>query len=309
MSRIHIVYPDADAIAAAVRARAEGIEIVSAPTFEALGGAIDQVEALVAFPFRLNQALFDRMPRLRWLQVLSTGVDALAGIDLHGAVLSTMGGVQGPQMAEHAFMLLLALRRDLRELIDQQAAKLWQSTPRPILAGSRLVIVGVGRIAEAVATRAQAFGMHVTGVSGSRREAPGFDRIVPTADLLATAATADHMILLTPYSERTHHLISQDVIAALPRHAILINIARGAVVDEAALIEALQEGRIAGAGLDVFEREPLPADNPLWGLRNVIVTPHMGGWSDVFVEQIAPIIATNATRWFAGERPLVNELA
>jgi phosphoglycerate dehydrogenase-like enzyme len=89
---------------------------------------------------------------------------------------------------------------------------------------------------------------------------------------------------------------------------VLINIARGPVVDEGALTEALAANRIAGAGLDVFEREPLPADSALWGLPNVIVTPHMGGWSNAFAAQVAPIIATNATRWFAGERPLVNEL-
>lgn len=308
MKRLHIVTPQADAIVSALRGRADAIEIVAAPSFAALGDATGEIEALAAFPFHLDPAIAARMPKLRWLQVLTAGVDALAGIDLHGAVVSTVSGIHGPQMSEHAFMLLLALRRDLPLLLDQQKARIWQATRPPLIAGSRLLIVGVGQIAEAVAKRAQAFDMHVTGVSGSRREAPGFDRIVPTGDLIAAAAEADHMIVLAPYSERTHHLISRDVIAALPPHAVLINIARGAVVDEAALTEALAQNRIAGAGLDVFEREPLPADSALWALPNVIVTPHMGGWSNAFAAQVAPIIATNAARWFAGERPLVNEV-
>ncbi|WP_404710352.1 D-2-hydroxyacid dehydrogenase [Sphingomonas sp. MMS24-J13] len=308
MNRLHIVTPQADAIASAMRGRTDAFEIVAAPSFAALGDTVAQIEALVAFPFHLDPALAARMPRLRWLQVLTAGVDALTGIDLHGAVVSTVSGIHGPQMSEHAFMLLLALRRDLPLLLDQQKARVWQAPRPPLLAGSRLLIVGVGQIAEAVARRAQAFDMHVTGVSGSRREAPGFDRIVPTSDLIEAAATADHLIVLTPYSERTHHLISRAVIAALPPHAVLINIARGAVVDEAALTEALAHRRIAGAGLDVFEREPLPAGSALWGLPNVIVTPHMGGWSNAFATQVAPIVATNATRWFAGRRPLVNEL-
>src|SRR6185312_6796831 len=156
------------------------------------------------------------------------------------------------------------------------------------------VIVGLGLLAEHLAERCKLFGMTVIGVSGGRSGSlPNFDEVVSRKDLAKAAARADFLMLLVPYSPETHHLISRDVIAAMKPSAFLINLARGGVLDEAALIEHLRAGRIAGAALDVFSQQPLPSDSPLWRMDNVIITPNVGGRSDVFVQQTLTIIEPN----------------
>jgi len=309
MSDVLIVSPLAREIAASIDGIPAGIEVATAGSANEIDIDLARVRALVAFPQAVSPALLARMPMLEWLQTLTAGVDPLAGLDLGGIALSSMAGVQGPQMAELAFLYMLAFTRDLRGILARQAAARWLPAPQPLLAGAHVVIVGVGRIAEALARRCQAFEMRVTGVSGSRSTAPGFDRIAPLRDLAAVAASADFLVVLAPYSPATHHLVSRAVIAALPSTAVLINIARGAVVDQDALVEALAAARIGGAGLDVFAEEPLPPEHALWRLPNVILTPHIGGWSTRFVEQVAPVIAENIRRWFgAPRRALVNRI-
>ncbi len=308
MSEILIVAPFAAQIAARIGSVPAGLGLATAESFEQTGLKLSEVRALATMPQMLDQALLERMPKLEWLQTLTAGIDPLAGLDLSGIALSTMGGVYAPQMSELAFLYMLAFARDVRGILARQAAAEWRISPPHLLAGAHAVIVGVGRIAEVLARRCQAFDMRVTGVSGSRQEAPGFNQVVPLDRLTATAGGADYLIVLAPYSPRNHHLVSRAVIAALPSTAVLINIARGPVVDEAALIEALLEKRIAGAGLDVFVQEPLPPDHPFWRMPNVIVTPHIGGWSTRLVEQTAPVIAENLGRWFASpRRPLINQ--
>ena len=309
MSDVLIVSPLAREIAASIDGIPAGIEVATAGSANEIDIDLARVRALVAFPQAVSPALLARMPMLEWLQTLTAGIDPLAGLDLGGIALSSMAGVQGPQMAELAFLYMLAFTRDLRGILARQAAARWLPAPQPLLAGAHVVIVGVGRIAEALARRCQAFEMRVTGVSGSRSTAPGFDRIAPLRDLAAVAASADFLVVLAPYSPATHHLVSRAVIAALPSTAVLINIARGAVVDQDALVEALAAARIGGAGLDVFAEEPLPPEHALWRLPNVILTPHIGGWSTRFVEQVAPVIAENIRRWFgAPRRALVNRI-
>jgi phosphoglycerate dehydrogenase-like enzyme len=310
MSDVLIVAPFVAQLTAHIDAVPAGISIATAESLAPADRDLTEVRALVALPSIVDRALLDRMPKLEWLQTLSAGIDPLVGLDLGGVALSTMGGVHAPQMSELAFLYMLAFARDLRGVLARQTAAEWLQSPQRLLAGGHAVILGVGRIAEALARRCQAFEMRVTGVSGSRSEAPGFNQIVSQEHLAATAAGADYLIVLAPYSSRNHHLVSRDVIAALPPDAILINIARGPVVDESALLEALTEKRIAGAGLDVFSQEPLPADHPFWRMPNVIVTPHIGGWSTRLAEQLAPLISENIRRWFGSpRRPLLNQVS
>jgi phosphoglycerate dehydrogenase-like enzyme len=305
MSEVLIVGPFAAAVAARLGALPAGVRLASAESFDQAGLNLTEVRALIVLPQMLDQALLARMPKLEWLQTLTAGIDSLVGLDLGGIALSTMGGVHAPQMSELAFLYMLAFARDVRGILTRQAAAEWRPSPQHLLAGAHAVIVGVGRIAEALARRCRAFDMRVTGVSGSRREAPGFNHIEPLDRLTATVAGADYLIVLAPYSSRSHHLISREVIAALPPTAVLVNIARGPVVDEAALIDALSAKRIAGAGLDVFTQEPLPPDHPFWCMSNVIVTPHIGGLSTRLIEQMTPLIAENVGRWFASPRRLL----
>jgi phosphoglycerate dehydrogenase-like enzyme len=306
MTCVLIVAPFAAGIAARLGPLPPGVQTVTSTSFD---GEFDasQVRVLVAIPEMLNQPILDRFPNLEWLQTITAGIDPLIGLHLHGIALSTMSGVHAPQMSELAFLYMLAFARDIRAILAQQAAAQWIRSPQRLLAGAQVVIVGVGRIAESLARRCQAFEMRVTGVSGSRAEAPGFDRVVGRDRLTEAAGVADYLIVIAPYNADNHHLVSRAVIDALPQTAVLINIARGAVVDESALIDALTSRRLAGAGLDVFVQEPLPANHVLWTLPNVLITPHIGGVSANLVEQVTPVLAENLARWFASpRRPLLN---
>jgi len=287
-----------------------GVTAAVAETIDEAMTQAAEASVLVAMPFSLTRELVAAMPRLAWVQALTAGVDALAPLELDPAIaVTTARGIHGPQISELIFLHMLSFTRDLRGILARQAAREWAPSPQPLLSGKRLVVLGIGAIAEALAARAQAFGMRVTGVSGSRDTAPGFDAVRPIAALRDAAAEADFLVVLMPLSPRTEGIVDADVIAALPKSAVLINVARGKVVDEAALVAALSAGRIRGAGLDVFAAEPLPADNPLWAMENVIVTPHVAGWSDIFLEQLAPVVADNLARWFADPRRPLRNLA
>ena len=267
-----------------------------------------EIDLLFVMPSLLRADLVARLTRLRWIQTLSAGVDHLLALDIPAGVrISSAAGVHAPQMAELVFFQMLSLLRNGRAVLDNQRAHRWAPSPQPLLLGRRLLIVGVGKIGEELARRASAFGMRVTGASGGRTEAPGFSTMVPMAQLREAVANADIVVALTPYSERTHHLFDEHIFAAMPPHALFINAGRGKVVKQAALLDALRAKRIAGAALDVFETEPLPADSPLWDLPNLLVTPHIGGYSDIFPQQIAPYLLENLSRW-REKRPLVNEI-
>jgi D-2-hydroxyacid dehydrogenase (NADP+) len=202
---------------------------------------------------------------------------------------------------------MLALSRDFPRMLANQREKRWERWGQPLLAGKTVVIVGVGAISEALAARCKPLGLKVVGVT-SRRSVDHFDELHPRQRLNETVSTADFLVLLVPYSPETHHMIDASVIAAMKPSAYLINMARGGVVDEGALIEALQTRRLAGAGLDVFAQEPLPYSSPLWTLDNVIITPHVGGMSDIYAEQILPLLVHNVRAYVAGDRAAMLNL-
>ncbi len=257
-----------------------------------------RADVLVAMAHKVSQKLIAAMPRLRFIQALTTGTDHLATLTLPpGLAVASMRGMHGPQMAEVAFLYMLALSRDAVKMHDNQRQAKWQRWPQPLLLDKTMVVVGVGAISEALAHRAKAFGMRVAGVSDSRATAKDFDEILPRRDLITAARRADFLIALAPLTPATRGMIDATVFAAMKPRAIFINLARGPVVVEAALIEALLTGRIGGAGLDVFDTEPLPPESPLWALPNAIVTPHIGGMSDIYARQALPILVDNLRLW------------
>jgi phosphoglycerate dehydrogenase-like enzyme len=275
-------------------------------------GSADEIAAhpdatiLVTNPGWLTQEMLDSLPNLRWLQCISAGTDPLAALRLPaGCQVTSASGVHAPQMTELLFFFMLGLLRDVRSVLARQDKAQWQPAPQRLLAGRTLLVVGVGAIAEALALRCNTFGMRVVGLSAHRTEAPGFAAVRPMAELHAALGDADIVVILTPHTTATHHLIDAPALAAMRSNAFLINVARGAVVDTAALVDALRAETIAGAGLDVFEEEPLPDTSPLWRMRNVLMTPHIGGWSDFYNEQLAPFISENLRCWAEG-RPLHN---
>ena len=259
---------------------------------------------LVAFAHDVSDDLVAAMPHLEWVCAVTTGTDHLNTLrSLKPEVrITSARGIHGPQMSEMAIFYMIALARNFRLTFENQKKHVWQRRPQSLLLGKTVVIVGIGLIAEEMALRFKAFGMTTIGVSDARREGRGFDEIVPRADLHKGAARANYLIALVPYTSATHHMIDASVLSAMPRHGFFINLARGNVVDETALIEHLRDGKIAGAGLDVFATEPLPQDSPLWDMDNVIVTPRIGGMSDVYALQVLPLIEKNL-RAFADNRP------
>lgn len=278
-----------------------GVTIHAGHTEAEVLDACSGADALMALAHHITPDMVKAAAKLRWIQALTTGVDSLLSMaQLSPAVpITSARGIHGPQMSELAFFFMLNHARDVRAVLRDQAGHVWDRRPQRLLFGRTAAIVGVGAIGEELAQRCKAFGMRTIGVS-SRDSAPGFDAMVPRERITEAAAQADYLIAIVPLSVETHHLIDARVIAAMPRHAVLINIARGPVVDEAALVAALDAGSIAGAALDVFEIEPLPRESSLWDRSNVLVTPRIGGMSDIYAEQILPLLIHNVAAFRDG---------
>ena len=247
-------------------------------------------------------SVVNKMPKLRWIQALTTGTDHLLTLNLSKDIVVTSGrGIHGPQMSEMAFLYMLSHFRDIRRLLANQAQAKWQNWPQRLLWSKTVTILGVGAISEQLALRCKAFDMHVIGVSSSRTQVANFDEMFPRERIVEAVAKADVFVVLIPYSPETHHIVDRKVIEAMKPSALLINIARGKVIDEPVLAEALAQRKIAGAGLDVFEVEPLPPESPLWAMENVIITPRVGGFSDVYVQQVMPVVRENIGIYRSGQ--------
>ncbi len=254
-----------------------------------------------------------RATRLVWVQAMSAGVDRYMGnaalIGTDRIVLCNMQGVHGPAIADHAFGMLLALTRDLGFYAREQAAARW--TPdgagrASALAGKTMLVVGLGGIGTEIAQRAAGFGMRVTATRRSDAPGPAYvARLGRSEDMLAMLPEADVVALAVPLTPETEHLMNAAAFAAMKPGAILINVARGKVVDTEALLEALRSGRLAGACLDVTDPEPLPPEHPLWRTAGVIITPHVASDAELTDERAWALLRENLSRFGAGE-PLLN---
>tara|TARA_B100000768_G_C11131803_1_gene312125 strand:- start:115 stop:750 length:636 start_codon:yes stop_codon:yes gene_type:complete len=190
-------------------------------------------------------------------------------------------------------MLMMSLARRLPDMFEAQKAARWERHMQSALFGKTLCILGLGNISETLALYSKTLGMKVLGVSDSRIKASNVDFIYKRNALKVAAAESDFLVVLVPLSEKTHHIVNADVLSAMKPTAFVLNLARGGCVDEAALIQALQTGVIAGAGLDVFEHEPLPQADPIWSAPNVVLTPHIAGFADIVAKQCLPTVIKN----------------
>jgi len=260
-------------------------------------------DVLLTFGTMTYDRLIDDAPRLRWIQALGTGTDGI--IDLPsfrpGITVTNMRGIHGAAMSEAALVAMLALARDFPRSVRAQDRHSWERWPSRLLNGATVGIFGIGSIAEALAPRCKALGMTVVGISSVERKVVGFDRIFGRDEMLDAAHDLDYLVVLTPYSVATRNAVGARFLAAMKPTAYVINLARGGVVDESALVKALDQKQIAGAALDVFTNEPLPADHPLWGRTNVIVTAHLGGLYDRYVDDAMPTIAHNLSCFLAAD--------
>ena len=268
-----------------------------------VGPYIGEAQILITFGAHMAPHVLEQAAKREWVQAVGTGVDGITDQPALGdnVLVTNMHGLHGDSVPEAAVMLMLALARKLHRSIRSQAARRWDRFPSSLLKGKTAGIFGIGAIAEALAPKLKAFGMTVVGISSSPRAVPGIDRVVHRDEMPRVVPEFDHFVLLTPYTAETRGIVNAKVFAALKPTAFLVNLARGGVVDEPALVEVLRAGRLAGAALDVFATEPLPEDHPFWTMENVIVTPHLGGFHDQYVDQALPTIEENLRRWLAGD--------
>lgn len=258
-----------------------------------------------------------RAERLRWVQMWGAGVDALVReVDLSAidTAITNMSGIHETPMAEHTFALLLALSRGVHHAVRSEPTRGWaEARARGIveLRDKRMLIVGMGHIGTEIARIAQAFRMEVHGVRRTP-QAPQVDaggpEPVPVSAierLPELLPEMDVVVVVAPLTPETERLFGADAFSAMKPESLFINLGRGPICDEAALIDALRRGEIAGAGLDVFETEPLPAESPLWEMENVVVTAHYGGVSPRYNERAWQIALDNLERYAQG-RPLRN---
>ncbi|MFB6310814.1 MAG: D-2-hydroxyacid dehydrogenase [Salinirussus sp.] len=246
---------------------------------------------------------------LEWVQSLSSGADRydVETLRNRGIVLTTVSGVHAKPIAEQILTYLLAFERNLPRGIRQQERREWRRYPAGELGGSVVGVIGVGAIGGRFAELATAIGVRVLGVrKHPDRDHHAVDQMYGPDRLNHVLGRADYAVLACPLTDATRGLIGEPELSSLGNNGILVNVARGAVVEQQALVRAIQTGDIRGAALDVFDTEPLPPDSPLWQQSNVIVTPHMAGGSPKFPIRCAELIAENYRHFIAGERDLMR---
>jgi phosphoglycerate dehydrogenase-like enzyme len=253
------------------------------------------------------QENWQRFLRLRWIHSSHAGVDrllfpALVNSDV---VLTSSRHIYDRAMAEYTIGLMLALAKDFKTTFRHQVERLWEYRETETLFGKTLVTVGVGPIAHDIARLAKAFGMRLIGVGRTARNDPDFGAIVASSELSKVLPEADYLLVITPRTPLTEGLIGREALALLKRSARVINVGRAATVDQRELCLALEEGRIAGAALDVFDVEPPPQDDPIWETPRLLISPHIAGDYIGWRRAVAEMFEENLRRWMAGE-PLSN---
>jgi phosphoglycerate dehydrogenase-like enzyme len=293
-----------------------GIKNYAVRDAETLAQRIGEADVLVISGLWRND-LLDRAAKLRFIQAIGAGTDQFPRDELtrRGIRLASARGVNARAVAEHGMALILALSRRLPEARDNQAKRVWRGMIGDLaqredeLGGKTLLIVGLGDIGGRLARLAKAFDMRVIGLRRDPAQGHGAaDQVQPMSALNALLPEADFVALTCPLSKETEKLIGAASLAAMQPSAWLINLARGRVVDEPALVETLAAHRIAGAALDVTVEEPLPPDSPLWGMEHVLITPHTAGETRRYEDNVIEILRDNLERQWRGESQLRNQI-
>lgn len=303
------------AMAEAIRKRWPEMRVLHLPNYDELPKELPDADIFVGYSLRAEQLKESR--KLKWIHSTAAGVAQLMYPELRdsGILVTNPSGIFSVPMAEHTMGLLLALARNFPDAVRQQDRKRWSQQelwdqPQHLteVNGQVLLIVGYGSIGTEVAKRARAFDMRVWGVTRSGKgDQTHAERIVPASKLQEALPAADYVLIAAPETAETQHLIGEAQIAKMKRGAKLINVGRGSLLDEAALIRALESGLLGGAALDVAATEPLPPESPLWNAPNLLITPHTSGVSDRLWDRQAEILTQLLERWFDG-RELFNRV-
>jgi len=308
----HVAYSFGERFAA----RGTGLDFVTFASGEALAAGIGAIDVLVVSGLWRNE-LVREAKRLRFIQSISAGVDQYdrAVLAAHGIRLASAQGANARAVSDHAMALILALFRRIPEARDNQAKRFWRGMIGDLarredeLAGKTLLVIGLGRIGGRLARLAKAFEMTVLGIRANPASgAEGAHEVHGLAALPALLPRADIVALTCPLTPETTGLIGVEALGRMKPGAILVNVARGRVVDTPALVAALEAGRLAGAALDVTEPEPLPAESPLWAMPNVLITPHTGGETRAYEDSVIDLLVENLERLRRGEATLLNQV-
>ena len=296
-----------------IKLRYAEMTVVHLPDYTRLAEELEDADIFVGWSVRPEQ--FARARKLKWIHATAAGVEQLMRDDIRqsGVVITNASGVMTVPMAEHTLGLILALARRLPSAVRYQQEKhwaqqdIWDEEPRPLeIHGRSLTIVGYGAIGRELARYARACGMRVVGVKRDpTRGAEHADQVVSNEQLDAALSEADFVVVATPVTLETQRFFNAGRFAAMKKTAYFINVGRGILVDTEALIEALQQRRIAGAAIDVADVEPLPPEHPLWSAPNLLITPHIAAVSERLWERHAELLFDNLERYFSGQ-PLRN---
>jgi phosphoglycerate dehydrogenase-like enzyme len=296
-------------LADAIRERWPQMRVVYLPDYDTLQQELPDANIFVGASLRPEQFAYAK--QLRWIHSTAAGVSQLMYPELRcsGAIVTNPSGIFSVPMAEHTMGMILALARNFPDTVRFQDAAKWAQQdlwdkPQHLteINGSLLLIVGYGSIGRELAKRAQAFGMRIWGVTRSGKgQATHAEKILPASQLHQALPHADYLVIAAPDTPETKHLIGAEQIARMKRGARLINVARGSLLHETALIAALLSGQLSGAALDVTSVEPLPADSPLWKAPNIFITPHTSGVSDCLWQRETELLLLLLEEWFAGK--------
>lgn len=300
-------------VAESIAGTRESLDVVTAATTEEVLERLPAADSLVVNPSSWDDRFLEGLQDGDWVQATSTGYAAfpIDEFEQRGVTFTNATGNYGTPVADHAFALMLGLARNVPGYVRSQKKREWDRTTGSELIdlkGRTMTVVGMGDVGESVAQRGRAFEMTVYGTKRNPSTYDGClpsEHVLPADELRTVIDETDVLVLTVPLTEATRHLIDAETLDSLPETALLINVARGPVVDQAALIDALRDGEIAGAGLDVFDPEPLPESSPLWDFEDVIVTPHVGGRTDRFVDRFVELYMDNYDRRQTG-KPMRN---
>lgn len=290
-------------VARRIREAAQDLEVVLSPSIDDV--LVERSEVVAG---HLSPAQLGRAQLLRWNHLWTAGADAdlTPGMLACDVCLTCSAGNEAVPLAEHALLLMMMLDREVPRWVSAQQDRRWDRYPHGELAGKTVAIVGLGHVGADLALKCAAFHMRVLGLRrSSDSPVPGVARVYRAEAIAEVASEADYLVVTAPLTDQTRGLVDARVLGAMKPTARIINVSRGEIVDSQALLDALRESRIAGAGLDAHDEEPLPADSPWWTAPNVVVTPHNGATTPQTPERGLEIFIDNLQRYASGE-PLRN---
>lgn len=270
---------------------------------------VSDADAIAMWGFQNAEPILNAAPNVRWIHSLSDGVERLLSPSMlkRPVILTNSHGIHDRTVAEHTMALLLGLSRQLPQAVRQQNARTWKRPKSFSIYKKTIVIVGFGGIGRAIAQRAKGFETKILAVKKHISEELFADKVYTTEEIDKVLPLADIVIAALPATNDTEHFFNEERFSLMKESALFINIARASIVDENALLHALQEKKLAGAALDVFSKEPLPEDHPFWSMENVIITPHVASFTSDSWERILHLLKENFISFSTG-LPLVNEI-